>query len=331
GYSDLHVVAAAGLATPPTPEPDHPPVIPPREPQPKGRFGVYQPDGQVYAVAFAGDTALVAAGSAGLHVVQLWPEIKKLAEHPTEGFCMDVKVLGDRAYVAEGKGGLSIWAPQPLARLGRYRADAATVKQVVIPPPAKYALLHVGQNALHIVDVSDPSDVTCVLKDSRLGLLYGDQIADGLLEGRYACVFWHATGAYWYDLYGGPKPVYSGDSHGHRLDAQNGMAFLEHEALMTHRGKYFLLRRDERRPPDELPQFGVEGHNLSGKPCRFGNRLYIANRFTGRVTVLDIADIKKPKLLDSFELEGNPGRIVVHKGAVIIPAGYQGLLVAVTD
>jgi hypothetical protein len=185
----------------------------------------------------------------------------------------------------------------------------------------------VGANILQVVDVSAPSDVRCILRDSRLGLLYGDQIADGLLEGRYACAFWHVSGLYWYDLYGGPRPVYTGDNYGHRFDAQNGVALLAREALVVWRGKYFLLDRKETRPPEALPQYGVEGCDLSGKPCVFGDRLHLSNRFTGKVTVLDIADIRKPRLLASYELEGNPGRVGMHKGVVVIPAGYQGLLV----
>jgi hypothetical protein len=243
---------------------------------------------------------------------------------------MDVKVFGDHVYVAEGTGGLSIWrrdGASSLTKIGGYRAGDVTIRQVVIPPPGKYALLHVGSSALHIVDVSNPADVKCVLKDTRTGLLYGDQIADGLLEGRYACVFWHVSGLYWYDLYGGAKPVYTGDNYGYRFDAQNGVALLEHAALVTYQRGYIILQRGETRPPDELPKYGVEGQNLSGKPCVFGNRLYITNRFTGRVSTLDITDVKKPKLLESFDLDGKTGRAVVHKGALIILAGYEGLLV----
>ena len=60
-------------------------------------------------------------------------------------------------------------------------------------------------------DVSDPRTPTLVLTDRHLGLFYTFPIVPGLFEDRYACCLWHATGYRWYDLYGGPKPVYSGD------------------------------------------------------------------------------------------------------------------------
>ncbi|MFW9847277.1 MAG: hypothetical protein ACFFD6_11040, partial [Candidatus Thorarchaeota archaeon] len=67
-----------------------------------------------------------------------------------------------------------------------------------------------------------------------------------------------------------------------------------------------------------------------GKPCIFGDRLYVSNRPQGRVSVVDISDLEAPKLVDSLELEGNPGRIIVHGDIALIPAGYQGLLVRET-
>ena len=329
-WSGLHVIEAANLATRVQPELDRAPTIPPPERlAPDPRFRVYRPDGQVYAAGFAEETALVAAGAAGLHAVRLWPEIEKIAEYETEGFAMDVKLLGDRVYTAEGTGGLSIWKRNgaAMARIGRYAVPGQSVKQVIVPPPGKYALVHVGPAALHVVDVSDASNPTRVLKDSRLGLLYYFPMADGLLEGRYACCHWHVSGLYWYDLYGGPKPVYTGDNYPFRIGSRGGVAYRDHDALATYRGKYFILRRGETRSPDELPLFGVPGQAISGKPSIFDNTLYASDRYAGTVTAVDITKIDQPRLLGHLQLEEHPGLVVVCRGMPVIPAGYQGLLV----
>jgi hypothetical protein len=134
------------------------------------------------------------------------------------------------------------------------------------------------------------------------------------------------TGFYWYDLYGGPSPVYSGDNYNHRFGAQNGMALLAKDALVTNAGKYFILSRKETRPLEELPQYGVPGADLSGKPSIYGSTLYVSNRVLGKVSIVDISKIEKPRLLKSFDLEGNPGIVAEHNGVAVIPAGYQGLL-----
>ena len=94
------------------------------------------------------------------------------------------------------------------------------------------------------------------------------------------------------------------------------------------RGGYLLLDRHERRKLSAVPLYkiGSQRRHL-GKPTIFGNRLYAVDRQFGLVTIVDINDPKKPKLVDQFELPGNPSRVVVHKGAMIIPDGYHGLLV----
>jgi hypothetical protein len=327
---DLSVVDATGLASPQTAELDHAPTIPPPVEASDPRFRVYDPAGQVYAVALSGDVALVAAGGAGLHEVRILPKIEKLHAYKTAGFAMDVKVVGNHVFVAEGEGGLSIWErPKdgPLTQVARYRVPSSTVRQVVVPPPGKYALLHVGFHMLHILDVSDPAQPRLVLKEARPGCLYGYHIAEGLLDARYACCGWAYGAYYWYDLYGGPVPAFSGDKFPLRFDAHDGMAFLDGKALVIHQGKYFLLDRKESRPPESLPRYGIPGHELYGKPSIYGNRLYVSDRFWGKVSVVDVSRPESPRLLRSIQLDGNPGIIAEHNGTLVIPAGYQGLLI----
>lgn len=277
-----------------------------------------------------GDTALVAAGVAGLHAVAVWPEVRRLGVFLTDGFARDVAVCGEHVYVAESTGGLSIWRRDDgdlLRRVGRYRPERGGVAQVVVPPPGRYALLHVGQNELQIVDVSDPQRPDLVLTDRHLGLFYTFPLVRGLLDDRYACCLWHASGYRWYDLAGGPKPVYSGDHLAVRANFADGMAMLGSRALLVRHGKYASIARDEKRPLEEVTFHGVEGCYLSGKPTIDGTTLYLSNRVRGTVQAVDISDIDRPRLLAAEQLDEHPGPIVFHDGVPLIPAGYQGLLV----
>ena len=43
---------------------------------------------------------------------------------------------------------------------------------------------------------------------------------------------------------------------------------------------------------------------------------------------LDVSDYRRPKLIESFNLPGNPGRVIVHQGRLVAPNGYEGLWVA---
>lgn len=330
-WTDLHVVDATGMARPAERESDQGPEIPPELPQrDDSRYRVYRPGGQVYGVAFLEDTALVAAGAAGLHAVALWPDIQRLQVFPTDGFARDVAVHGQYVYVAESTGGLSIWTRGEdvlLKRVGRYCPEHGGVAQVAVPPPGRYALLHVGQNELQIVDVSDPREPALMLKDRHLGLFYTYPLVRDLLDDRYAGCLWHASGYRWYDLYGGPKPAYSGDHLAMQANFADGMAIFGDKALLVARGKYALVARNEKHRLEELAFFGIQGCALSGKPTIDGTTLYLSNRVLGTVRAVDVSRIESPRLLAELQSDEHPGPVVVHSGKVLIPAGYQGLLV----
>lgn len=337
-WSDLHVIAAPNLAKPLVLDPDTPPTIPEEQPEILSGFRIYKPAGQIYSVAFSGDTAYVAAGRDGIHVVQLWPEIKKIAQYPSNGFAADIKIRDNKVYVTESKAGLSIWQLEPdkkLSPLGRYCPKGAAFKQVVIPEKGNYALIESQGSYLDIVDISSPSSPERVLFNRQSGKLYGYQIADGLFENRYACVFWHVTGYHWFDLFGDKKPSHSGDNFRERPGASNGMVILPNgkDAICTMwDGRYFILNRKEKRSLKKLPKYGFkygpQKQKLrGGKPSIYGNKLYVSNRFWGTVSVMDISDVRDPKLLDTYKFTGNPGIIIEKNNSMIVPAGYQGLLV----
>ena len=88
-----------------------------------------------------------------------------------------------------------------------------------------------------------------------------------------------------------------------------------------------LAAPGERRPPSELNLRRVANHRLTGKPIRRGKKLYLSDRRTGDISIVDISDIEKPVLVEHFNVPGNPARLVLHKGALVIPNGYEGLWV----
>jgi hypothetical protein len=53
--------------------------------------------------------------------------------------------------------------------------------------------------------------------------------------------------------------------------------------------------------------------------------LYVSDCRRGDVSVIDITKIDQPSLVEHFNIPGNPTRLVVHDGALVIPNGYEGL------
>ncbi|MDH7571023.1 MAG: hypothetical protein QHJ73_15710, partial [Armatimonadota bacterium] len=189
-----------------------------------------------------------------------------------------------------------------------------------------YALLLLGATHIEIVDISNPAAPRRVLRDTHPGLLYGDQIADGLVQQRYACAFWHSSGIYWYDLEAPGGPALTGHLPG-RLSMLDGVAPWGDRALVVTRGGYVLLAPGEERPLETLPCFRPGNAALTGKPVIVGDRLYLTQRASGRVTVVDIAHPEAPRVVEEFSVRGNPGRVALQGNLLLIPAGYEGVLV----
>jgi hypothetical protein len=197
---------------------------------------------------------------------------------------------------------------------------------VIIARSRQYVLLDVGADNLWIVDVSDPLRPQVVHQECHLGLFYGDQITDGLTDSHLASAYWTVTGIYWYDFTPGRKPCYTGINYPYGMRAQDGAAVYHDKLLLVNQGRYVFVTPDEKRPPSALPSYGIDGIRLGGKPCLHGDVLVISNRFDGQVFVLDVRDIEHPVLLKQYRLTGNPGRTRLVGNRLLIPAGYEGLL-----
>jgi hypothetical protein len=335
GYSDLHLVAAPGMAKSPVVEADRAPTIGSRPAVSADRdeWRIFRPGSQVHGIDFLGDDrAVVACGSGGIRLVELWPKIAEVSQHETAGFATDVSVLGDLIFIAEGTGGLGIFRVgengSKLKRVGNFIHGRHAIRQVEVPGDGRYVLLQAGANKFLIVDVSDPTEPKLVFEDTRHGLLYGDQLMRGLVDDRFTCVFWHVSGLHWYDLRATPQPAFSEDHYPERIGSSNGMTVFENHTLATVRGGYRLLDHRQLPAANETPaiQIGDLRHHL-GTPTVFGDRLYTAHRAYGVITIVDITDSSAPRLVEEIETPGNPARISVRRNALVIANGYDGLLI----
>ncbi len=335
GYTDLHVVSAPNVATPPTPEKDSPPALKvlPTQLEANSKERSYVPGTQVYGVAFPSDQeslAVVACGNGGIHLIEFAPEIRLLSQTDSQGFATDVSVSGQTVFVAESAGGLGIYQisqENKLVSLGRFAVPKRAIRQVEVSLDGQHAMIQVGANQFVILDVQDPAEPRQVLKDTRHGLLYGDQMMRGLVHDRYTCVFWHVTGLHWYDLKADPTPAFSENNYPERIGSSNGLIAFQDKTLATIRGGYRLLDRSATiGGPDAILIEGLKSRHHLGVPSIAGNRLYTANRAYGVISVIDISNPLKPVIEKEIPSSGNPSRIAVKNGIAFVPNGYEGLL-----
>lgn len=331
GWTDLHIIEAAQMAHPAIYETGPVPGIGPEITTNNDRIiDTYRPAGQVWGVDSSDDLPLAVAvcGSAGIHVVRATEtSLEPLSVVPTSDFATGVCLHERKVFIAEGTGGMSIWtlsAEGQLKPLGRYDAGGKRVRYVAVPPPGDYALLEVGAGRLHIVDVSDPASPHLALEDSQPGLLYGYQLVDKLVDGRYAGAFWHVSGLHWYDLSTDP-PTYQGNHPAGRFNMSDGIAFFQDRLLATRGRGVVLFDFESTNGFSDLPIHRIQGNDLVGKPTVHGDHLYLADRVNGAVTIIDLGSTDEPSLIDAYDTPGNPGRIVTTTNGYLIPNSYEGL------
>ncbi len=119
---------------------------------------------------------------------------------------------------------------------------------------------------------------------------------------------------------------------GNTPDATNyswtdGACALGDRLLLVKGGVYRLIEPNERRPASEILAHRVEGLRMGGRPSTDGTRLALSRRHESAVDFLDIRDVGHPKLERRYALTGHPGACAFWNGRLVIPAGYQGLLV----
>lgn len=96
--------------------------------------------------------------------------------------------------------------------------------------------------------------------------------------------------------------------------------------LATRAGGYVRFGFEESREFTELSVQQVPKIRLVGKPALFKKHLYVADRVYGTISLIDLTDPDQPKLLDSIETPGNPGRVVATQHGYLVPDGRSGLL-----
>ncbi|WP_088510816.1 Ig-like domain-containing protein [Thaumasiovibrio subtropicus] len=110
-------------------------------------------------VDVAGNYAFVAAGAAGLQVVDVTDRANPtiVGSYDTQGTAIDIKVVGNNAYIADGEQGLVIIdIADPTMPVLVGGLDTAGIAQDLVVD-LLYAYLALGNGGIEIIDISDPA------------------------------------------------------------------------------------------------------------------------------------------------------------------------------
>ena len=133
-----------------------------------------------------------------------------------------------------------------------------------------------------------------------------------------------------------PGPKVAVETRTNRLSLSNGVcAFRDGLSIASGSGRYKMLAPGEGDPegggkwrylplPPAFP--GDANTAVSGMPRSDGRRVVFTNRIRRRAALYDFEVALHPRLLAAWKFSGNPDLAQFHKGRVLIPCGYQGVL-----
>ena len=288
----------------------------------------YDAGGQVYTVIEHNGYIYAACGNAGIHVLD--KNLKLLKQYPADGFAMDVQINGDKLYGAQSAEGLVCYKVDGvnLTKISTYKTNR-TIKQVRVAPNGRFAAIHVGGAAYEIIDTSDSEKIKKI-KDEKgwAGLVYYRQLCNGFIDNNYICGTWCGGRTFMDDL-SGDKPISLPDPTGFLPDmSHGGYCACGEYALLTRKGGYSIYKPLHKGEYDfDPPVYRLQdGSVFKGKPTVRGNILATCDRINGDITVVDITDLKAPKLILKFKVNGNPDLPFIGDKHIIIPTGNQGII-----
>ncbi len=171
----------------------------------------------------------------------------------TSSPALEVKTHGNKIYVAEGLGGLSIYQidGNKIKKLGGFKTDS--VYQMALSKSGKYLMSARDGETLKMYDVENPQAVrelyVCLPK---IGLLYGNNFASNCMDDGTMLAFWHARGMIYSNPDKGDKQFFEVNytsKRGRFCYASGEGAETDGERIFYVRsGKYHLLSIHQIRP-----------------------------------------------------------------------------------
>lgn len=150
-----------------------------------------------------------------------------------------------------------------------------------------------------------------------------------VVGGKYAGMSYANSRFEWFDL-SGEKPKPANASYKNNPGVSNGCCVFKDRVLWTNRaGEAVLLEANCPENPDGSQWKGVKvgGEKVAALPAWDGkNTVAFTHRINRDIWLADFSDEKNPKLIWKAKISGNPDTPDFWNGRILIPAGYEGLL-----
>ena len=274
---------------------------------------------------------ILACSHGGVHLLEK-KTLKLLSVLPTAGEALDVKLLGNRLFVAEGVDGVEIFELDGTnaRRIGGFSAQKS-INQISLSQSGKYLLCGHGCYGLLLYDVSDLNAPKVVnTYHTPRGIFYGNNFAARSLSDGTMIAFCHVDGLITLNPDKGDfefhKTKYRKIIGGSRY-TEEGIATDGERILYTCFDGYVFLsnKHEEGTLLNDLPLFRV-ADGFTGLLSLHENLLVVSHRPAGRIWVVDVTSLENPRLLAKLESNASPYVAKFDGDNILIPGGSLGLL-----
>jgi|GEM_PF-1367991 len=307
----------------------------------------YHSGHQIYAALEENGYVYVAEGLGGLKVLNK-ADFSTVQEIPTGDITYDIKIYNHVLYSANGTDGLISYNINPsngkLTATGNvYKSfsgsRALTMKHMLLSPKANYAILHVDDADIDIVDLRTYTRVKGVMPNDKpmatSGLMYYRQITPQLINNRYAAAWGQASNIFVIDFgENDDGPVITRDLNNNTINFNRGMTqnifpVPDGRVATVYSGSGYILYDindlTKNKVYDSATDTIYPVSGLIGKGIYLDGLGVVTDRVGGSCHIVDMTKLEEPDLLFSFTLASNPDIASASEDTLYIPAGYEGL------
>lgn len=302
------------------------------ETAPDSHFTAWMPDEnvQVKSVAAYGDFLYAACSDGGLIVLKGSKdgEVKPYGRGPSK-YAGDVAIRGNMLYVAEGNDGVAIYrlersgaSMSEFARQKDFRGKMSGLCLWVWAPTDDFVVVS-DRNAGYVFLESDELKAIWKYKD---GPGWDKYVSNEACKGKMYPIIIPNKGFRWIDL-SEDFPKLTPKNTVDQPVLSNGVCNYKDKAILVCDGQIKVLKPGQEANEDKTKWAGW-GKGIKGAPVYDGKaRLGITYRIGRSVSMYDFKDEANPVLLWKENTIGNPEVSIFWKGRLVVPCGYQGLLI----
>lgn len=298
--------------------------------------------GQIHAADGYGEAIYVACGDAGMSVLKQKADgsLYRIAKGPSK-FAGDLKVKGDKLYVAEGLDGIAVYNIAPDyslslqtrisgSKLGPYSSSRACFWIMV--PNDKYILCGNrvrGYMPLYNQGTEDAPDYKYTT-NVNIYVGYNKYVSDKVCGGNLLPYFTRNSSA-WIDLSSNTVPAPSAiDKSKLATSISGGVTDFKDGNALYVQDKMLKIAR---AGAQECAWASPSNNEFVGVPRWDGaDRLVLCATIEKHVRIIELSSYSSsdlsftPKVSISEDTNGRPEAAAFWKGKALVPCGYQGLL-----